>query len=221
MSGLRRTRRVSRPMLRARPNGSFPTRPNRDRVRKTASDRTQAVTYRSSPALLVLFLATACTPSGDALNRLAEPALITSAEAPADVRKQANPDACWSKTTSPAVIETITERLLVQPAQISSAGTITQPPIYRTRTRQRIVDDGNRWFEIPCALRDEPVFIATLQRALAARDFYGGPVTSAYDARTRAAVRAYQRPEGPDSGVLSLRAARALGLVAVPRDKTR
>jgi peptidoglycan hydrolase-like protein with peptidoglycan-binding domain len=37
------------------------------------------------------------------------------------------------------------------------------------------------------------------------------------DARTRAAVRAYQKPEGLDSGILSLAAARRLGLVAVER----
>lgn len=116
------------------------------------------------------------------------------------------------------MIETTTERLLIQPAQISSAGTITQPPIYRTRTRQRIVDDGNRWFEIPCALRDDPEFIATIQRALAARAIYGGPINGLYDMRTRAAVRAFQRPQGLDSGVLSLPAARTLGLVAVPRE---
>lgn len=173
--------------------------------------------HRISTALIALCLALSCTPSGGALDAT-EPSLIPAAKAPAELRAQANPDACWSKTTRPAVIETITERLLIQPAQISSAGTITQPPIYRTRTRQRIVDDGNRWFEIPCALGQGPALFATLQRALAARAYYDGPITGTYDAPTRAAVRAYQRPQGPDSGVLGMDAARTLGLVAVPRD---
>lgn len=173
--------------------------------------------HRISTALIALCLTPACTSSGGALDAT-KPSIIPAAKAPAELRARTNPDACWSKTTRPAVIETITERLLIQPAQISSAGTITQPPIYRTRTRQRIVDDGNRWFEIPCALDQDPAFIATLQRALAARAYYNGPITGTYDAPTRAAVRAYQRPQGPDSGVLSVDAARTLGLVAVPRD---
>lgn len=173
--------------------------------------------HRISTALIALCLALSCTPSGGALDAT-EPSLIPAAKTPAELRARANPDACWSKTTQPAVIETIIERLLIQPAQISSAGTITQPPIYRTRTRQGIVDDGNRWFEIPCALGQDPALFATLQRALAARACHDGPITGTYDAPTRAAVRAYQRPQGPDSGVLGMDAARTLGLVAVPRD---
>ena len=175
------------------------------------------MSHRISITLIALCLAPACAPSGGALD-VTEPVFIPATQAPENLRTQANPDACWFKTTQPAVIETITERLLVQPAHISSVGTITQPPIYRTRTRQRIVDDGNRWFEIPCALHQDPTFIATLQRALAARAYYDGPITGTYDATTRAAVRAYQHPQGgPDSGVLSLDAARTLGLAVVPR----
>lgn len=70
-------------------------------------------------------------------------------------------------------------------------------------------------FETPCP-KDLPAdFVPSLQRALAARDLYSGAVTGRMDAATRAAIRRYQTPEGPDSGTLSLAAARRLGLVAV------
>lgn len=45
---------------------------------------------------------------------------------------------------------------------------------------------------------------------------YSTPV--AHLTRTRAAVRRYQKPQGLDSGILSLAAARKLGLVALERD---
>jgi peptidoglycan hydrolase-like protein with peptidoglycan-binding domain len=40
------------------------------------------------------------------------------------------------------------------------------------------------------------------------------------DNRTRAAVRRFQKPQGLDSGILSLAAARKLGLVAIKLDET-
>lgn len=70
-------------------------------------------------------------------------------------------------------------------------------------------------FETPCPDDLPPDFGASLQRALAARDLYDGAVTGRMDAATRAAIRRYQAPEGPDSGTLSLAAARRLGLVAI------
>ena len=53
------------------------------------------------------------------------------------------------------------------------------------------------------------------QRALAARGYYAGPITGVMDRRTQAAIRAYQRPQGLDSAMISLAAARQMGLIAV------
>jgi peptidoglycan hydrolase-like protein with peptidoglycan-binding domain len=71
------------------------------------------------------------------------------------------------------------------------------------------------WFETPCAAGQTPDFVASVQRALAARGLYRGPAHGEMDARTRAAIRRFQTPEGLDSGILSLAAARKLGLVPV------
>ncbi|WP_306116949.1 MULTISPECIES: peptidoglycan-binding protein [unclassified Roseovarius] len=130
----------------------------------------------------------------------------------------AKPGTCWGKNVSPAVVETVTEQVLVQPAELRSDGSVSQPAIYRTETRQAIVRERDEtWFETPCAAVQTPEFVATLQRALAARNLYPGPITGQIDARTRAAIRAYQAPQGLDSGILSMAAARKLGLVAVER----
>ncbi|WP_308339985.1 peptidoglycan-binding protein [Sulfitobacter sp. CW3] len=131
----------------------------------------------------------------------------------------AHPGSCWGRTVSPAVIETVTEQVQVQPAQISSTGEVQAFPIYRTETRQQIVKPRiDNWFETPCAVQMTPQFVETLQRALEARGIYTGPISGSYDAPTRAAMRNYQiSAGGPDSPILALTTARQLGLIAVDR----
>ena len=131
----------------------------------------------------------------------------------------AKPGTCWGKSVTPAVVETVTEQILLQPAEIRADGSVTQPAIYKTETRQAIVQERvETWFETPCDDALTVEFIATLQRALEARGFYRGPVTGVMDARTRAAIRRYQAPQGLNSGILSLAAARKLGLISVERN---
>ncbi|WP_163849295.1 peptidoglycan-binding domain-containing protein [Pseudooceanicola aestuarii] len=128
----------------------------------------------------------------------------------------APPGTCWDRDVAPAVVETVTDQILVQPPQISTDGTVRQPAIYRTETRQQIVRERrDQWFRTPCPTDLTPDFNASLQRALRARGLYSGPVSGMMDARTRRAVRSYQREQGLDSAVLSLAAARKLGLVTV------
>lgn len=74
---------------------------------------------------------------------------------------------------------------------------------------------SGRWIETPCARDLPPDFVATLQRALAARGLFEGPVTGTVDAATRDGVRRYQTPRGLNSAVLSLGAAEQMGLVPV------
>jgi hypothetical protein len=131
----------------------------------------------------------------------------------------ADPGTCWGKDVSPAVIETVTEQIMLQPAEILADGSIAAPAIYKTETRQAIVKERREtWFETPCAADLTPEFNASVQRALKVRGLYRGPVHGQLDGLTRAAIRAYQKPQGLDSGILSLAAARKLGLVAVERD---
>lgn len=172
--------------------------------------------FRPSLFLLALAGLAACTsPSGN-LDALREPEVTRTSQA---APPGAAPGTCWGKHVSPAVIETVTHQVMVQPAEILSDGTVTQPAIYRTETTQQIVRKRKEtWFETPCEDAVTPDFVASVQRALAARGLYRGPITGEMDAGTRAAVRRYQKPEGLDSGILSLAAARKLGLVAVERD---
>lgn len=165
---------------------------------------------RSLSLLLVAGLLSGCAAS---LSGVGEPDIVqTLAEAPPG----AAPGTCWGKVVTPAVIETVTDQIMLQPAEMLDDGTILAPAIYKTETRQAIVQERQvTWFETPCASDLTPEFVASLQRALQARDAYRGPVTGLMDARTRAAVRRYQAPEGLGSGILSLAAARRLGLVAV------
>lgn len=133
----------------------------------------------------------------------------------------AAPGTCWGKTIIPAIIETVTNQVLMQPAQVMSDGSVTQPAIYKTETRQEIVRERREtWFLTPCAADMTPEFIASVQRALAARGLYRGEVSGEMNGATRAAVRRYQKPQGLDSGILSTAAARKLGLVAVEKEAT-
>lgn len=135
--------------------------------------------------------------------------IVTRGEGPQDAR----PDACYAQDVTPAVIETVTEQVLVQAPELDASGAVRAPAVFRTETRQRIVTErDDLWFETPCAAENDPEFIAMLQRALAVRGHYRGPVTGVMDLRTRRAIRAYQRPQGLNSGALSLAAARLLGL---------
>lgn len=157
---------------------------------------------------LALFLA-ACQP------------MPPAARAPADLAEAppgAPPGTCWGKQVSPAVIETVTEQIEIAPAIRDDAGRVIKPARYTTETRQAIISErGLRWIETPCRDRLTPELIASLQRALAVRGTYRGPVTGTLDPRTRAAIRRHQATRGLDSDILALDTLRDLGLAPVPR----
>lgn len=163
---------------------------------------------------IAALMLSACQPTLTPPHLREPDVMHTRAEAPPG----ATPGTCWGKDATPAVIETVTEQIMLQPAEVAVDGTVINPAIYKTETRQAIVKERREtWFEVPCDDVMTPSFIASVQRALSVRGHYRGPVTAEMDARTRAAIRAYQKPQGLDSGILSLAAARKLGLVAVDR----
>ncbi len=62
--------------------------------------------------------------------------------------------ACWQADVKPAVIETVTEQVLIEPARTAEDGTAI-PAVYGTETSQRIVEDrGIVWFPRPLRGRD-------------------------------------------------------------------
>ncbi|MDX1780524.1 MAG: peptidoglycan-binding domain-containing protein [Thalassovita sp.] len=128
----------------------------------------------------------------------------------------AAPGSCWGKQVVPAIYETVTEQIMLQPAEILADGTVTRPAIYKTETHQAVVRERREtWFETPCDSVLTPEFIASLQRALKVRGIYRGFPNGEMDNRTRAAIRRFQKPQGLDSGILSIAAARKLGLITV------
>ncbi len=122
---------------------------------------------------------------------------------------------CFAEQSRPAVVETVTEQVLATPElRDPKTGQVTRPAVWRSSTQTRIVEGrAKMWFAAVCDDQLGPELVTTLQRALAARGLYDGPVTGVLDAPTRAAIRAYQRPRGLFSATLSLRAAREMGLV--------
>lgn len=163
---------------------------------------------RIVPALLLA----ACTSS---LNHLQIPdgaTLVPAGEEPPG----SSEGVCYGKDHTPATIETATERVLIEPATFASDGTVLQPARFTSKSEQIITSGGDTYyFEVPCAEVMTLEFIASLQRALAARGYYLGPITAKMDRRTRNAIRAFQRPEF-NSDILTLETARLLGLVAYP-----
>lgn len=127
---------------------------------------------------------------------------------------------CYGREVSPAVIETVTEQIMVQPAVLNSDGSVRSAAAFRTVTRQRILRERREVeFEAVCQEALTETFVASLQRALKARDAYGGPITGIRDTRTNRAVRAWQAANGgPGSPVLSMATARDLGLVALSEE---
>ena len=154
----------------------------------------------------------ACQPSAPV------PEAPGTADLGAQIRLTAPPEragACWAEEITPAIIETVSEQVLVRPETRGPDGTVTAPAVYATETRQRIVQDRRQvWFPTPCLEAMTLEFVASLQRALKARGFYLAPVTGQLDAPTREAVRRFQAPRGLDSATLSVGAAQELGLIA-------
>ena len=161
-------------------------------------------------AVMLVLCLTACAPGLPEFPDLGTPEITRIYDRPPP---GSDPAHCWGKEVEPAVIETVTAQVLMQPAEVHTDGRVTQPAIYKTETRQEIIRERRElWFRVPCPEEMTPAFIASLQRALAARGHYAGTVNGEMTPRTLRAIRAYQAPQGLDSGILSLAAARQLGL---------
>jgi len=74
-------------------------------------------------------------------------------------------------------------------------------------------------FETPCASVLTPSFIASLQRALLAREYYRGAITGKLDAPTRTAIELYQIDQNDvPTQQLTLQTTYTLGLIAAPHN---
>lgn len=138
------------------------------------------------------------TPTNDPIGPLATPAIVDSATG-----------TCFARATTPAIIETVTEQVLVQPAVMRSDGSVQSTTAFRTVTRQQILRERREVeFETPCDIVLTPQFNASVQRALLARGYYRG------------AIERFQTDQNDvHTGILTLKTARTLGLVALPYDQ--
>lgn len=169
--------------------------------------------YTAATALCVL---AACDVSNLGSGR---PGALQTIGFAQDAPAGAAPNTCWGKTISPAIIESVSREVLLQPAQVSSDGRIQKPAVYKKEDVLDIVQPRREtWFETVCPRLLTEEFVASLQRALSARGGYRGDVTGLMDDRTRRAIRKFQLGGGFDSGNLTVDSARVLGLVVVPRD---
>ena len=188
----------------------------RERSEKEPTSRMTRSVPRLACAVAISATLFACTQTvpgaGSAAGDGHVTVLVTDpAERPADAR----PGACYGKDVTPAVIEVVTEDILIEPAKFAPDGAVIKPAVYETSTRQDIVKPRREvFFEVPCPAQMTPEFIASLQRALQARGYYAGPITGQMDEPTRRAVRAYQLPSGLNTDILTLETALELGLVA-------
>ncbi|MEP1537011.1 MAG: peptidoglycan-binding domain-containing protein [Paracoccaceae bacterium] len=154
-----------------------------------------------------------------------DPAVTRHTDTPLDLVQSSAPpgkdaSACWSKTETPATLETQTQKILVKPAQLGPDGHIQEAPQYRTESRATVVTARqDNWFQTPCPSAWTPAFISSVQRALTARGAYDGAISGEVDAQTRAAILAYQQDRGLNSATLSVETAQALGLWVVDFDR--
>jgi hypothetical protein len=150
------------------------------------------------------------SPTTDAIGPLTQTPVVNSADG-----------TCFARATTPAIIETVTEQVMVQPATVRSDGSVQTPAAFRTVTRQQILRERREVeFETPCGSVLTPQFNASVQRALLARGYYRGAINGTLDQRTASAIERFQTDQDDvHTGTLTLRTARTLGLVAQPRDR--
>ena len=174
---------------------------------------------RRASGVVALCLLASCSAPLETVTKAAfndEPDLVYTRSTPPPGAKEGS---CWGKHVTPAELETVAHQIQLQPPEIRTDGTVSAPAVYKTETSQRIVKERRElWFETPCAPVLTVEFVETLQRTLKARGHYRGSVSGYIDTRTRGAIRKYQAPQGRDSSILSLAAARKLGLIAYDLD---
>jgi hypothetical protein len=133
------------------------------------------------------------------------------------------PDAegrCWATDAQPAAVETDAVQGGAAPPVLGEPGDVRPLPAYRSPVRREIArEPGVVTFETLCPPAYTPDLVASLQRALQARGLYHGKVDGSLGPALGRAIQDFQRAAGPDSPILSLDAARDLGLVALSREE--
>lgn len=160
---------------------------------------------------LVLCLAACAPPQGHDVTQFIAPTKIETQSGPPP---EDGDGQCWGFIAGETRTELEEQLIEVEPPKQAADSDEITPPIFRKASVPVEITDPGRSFLRICDT-DLPPLVAALQRALDARGIYQGAITGEMDAATRDAVRRYQADQGVDSAILSLAAARQLGLVAV------
>lgn len=151
-------------------------------------------------------------PAGPDVTQVIAPSVITLKEGPAPADTE---DQCWVHLPGQPRTKLEEQVIKVAEPRLDSDGRELSPAIYRRAQVEVTEPNPGQHFARLCDDQLTPAFVETLQRALQARGVYTGEVTGVMDTATREAVGRYQRGQDLDSDVLSLSAARQLGLVNV------
>ncbi len=169
----------------------------------------------AAPLLCLALGAGACAPVTAPAPAATRSEFNTAGLGDADSRPDPS-GGCVATEVRPAAYEQVPGQVQSVPAEIAADGRVIRPAIYRNTTVPKLVRLGEELsFPAPCPPVFTPAFIASLQRALAARGYFAAPVSGRMDAPTRAAIRAYQSERGLESDKLALATAREFGLVTV------
>ena len=138
---------------------------------------------------------------------------VEGAEAPAQTAMEevtvrvVDTPATTRTVTVPAEFKTETRRVVDTPAMTR---TVPVAAVYRDEdVVEEIEPARTEWAQVLCDANAVPDLVKSLQRALAARDLYKGPIDGKIGRLTRGAIKQYQNGA---SDVLTLESARALGL---------
>ncbi len=154
---------------------------------------------RLIPTLGVIALTGCGQVSTPDVTRFIEPEVIlVQGAAPANAAL----GTCWAEMANTPVITSVTAQIMTRKKE-------------RAVRPATVIDGDLVWFERPCDQEMTTYFIESLQRALKARGLYHRDINGQMDSATRFAVRLYQQPLGLDSSILSMSAARTLGLSRV------
>ncbi|PLS22193.1 peptidoglycan-binding domain-containing protein [Neptunicoccus cionae] len=171
--------------------------------------------YRHILSMTALALLTGATiaQGGQIVSKLTHPDHAMLPE-------NAGPTDCFGHEFTPAVIETVTEKIPLKPARLAvdletGETTVIRKATFKTMTMQRIVTPrSEQWFPAVCPHKYTENFVQSLQRALKARGFYSGALSGWMDEETKIAVKLYQRKLDLDSPIVAKATAEEFGLVS-------